>query len=52
MTAQPTMTWNSNPISLRMFFLATDEDPRINCDKFTQHMSRTETSGEPNEGAC
>jgi hypothetical protein len=26
------MTWNSSPISSRMCFLATDDDPRISCD--------------------
>jgi hypothetical protein len=45
------MTWNSNPISLRMFFLATDEDPRINCNGFVHHGSRTHLSGEPKEDA-
>ena len=31
-TRRRTMTWNSSPISSRMCFRATDDDPRISCD--------------------
>ena len=29
-----------------MCFLATDEDPRINCNEFIQHGSRAEIGGD------